>query len=185
MLSAEVRRGVRSGEGVLNRADVLACEFQVRHAVNMNRYFAPVRDLEELTLEQRRFLGRVAARIPRLIEAVQAGPRRQVSNSGPGVWMTGGILNSNWSRGYLKASGMGSPDLGGRYRRDSRRTKGRSRSTPVGRAVEPKRSDVEQCLHRRASSCAAIWGGDTRVGAHRAGATGGRKRVYRDNSDRV
>ena len=59
--------------GVLNRAHALACGFQVRHAVNMNRYFAPVRDLNELTLEQRRFLGRVAARIPRLIEAVQAG----------------------------------------------------------------------------------------------------------------
>ena len=73
MRSAEVRRGARSGGGVLNRADALAREFQVRHAVNMNRYFAPVRDLDELTAEQRRFLGGVAARIPRLIEAVKAG----------------------------------------------------------------------------------------------------------------
>ena len=73
MRSAEVRRGARSAGGVPNRAEALACGLQVRHAVNMNRYFAPVRDLNKLTLEQRRFLGRVAARIPRLIEAVQAG----------------------------------------------------------------------------------------------------------------
>ena len=39
----------------------------------MHRYMAPVRDLDELTVEQRRFLTGVAARIPRLIEAVQAG----------------------------------------------------------------------------------------------------------------
>ena len=39
----------------------------------MNRYSAPVWDLDELTVEQRTFLGGVAARIPRLIEAVQAG----------------------------------------------------------------------------------------------------------------
>ena len=39
----------------------------------MHRHLAPVRDLDELTVEQRRFLGGVAARIPRLIEAVQAG----------------------------------------------------------------------------------------------------------------
>ena len=39
----------------------------------MHRYLAPVRDLDEFTAEQRRFLGGVAARIPRLIEAVQAG----------------------------------------------------------------------------------------------------------------
>ena len=43
------------------------------HAVNMHRYLAPVRDLEELTAEQRRFLTGVAARIPRLLEAVKAG----------------------------------------------------------------------------------------------------------------
>ena len=58
---------------MLNRAHALACGFQVRHAVKMNRYLAPVRDLEELTVEQRRFLGGIAARIPRLIEAVRAG----------------------------------------------------------------------------------------------------------------
>ena len=39
----------------------------------MHRHLAPVRELDELTAEQRRFLGGVAARIPRLIEAVQAG----------------------------------------------------------------------------------------------------------------
>ena len=39
----------------------------------MNRYLAPVRDPDEFTVEQRRFLTRVAARIPRLIEAVKAG----------------------------------------------------------------------------------------------------------------
>ena len=39
----------------------------------MHRHLAPVRDLDELTVEQRRFLGGVAARIPRLIEAIQAG----------------------------------------------------------------------------------------------------------------
>ena len=39
----------------------------------MHRYLASVWDLDELTVEQRRFLGGVAARIPRLIEAVQAG----------------------------------------------------------------------------------------------------------------
>ena len=44
-----------------------------RHAVYMHRHLAPVRDLEELTFEQRRFLRGVAERIPRLIEAIQAG----------------------------------------------------------------------------------------------------------------
>ena len=39
----------------------------------MHSYLAPVRDLDELTVEQRRFLGGVAARIPKLIEAIQAG----------------------------------------------------------------------------------------------------------------
>ena len=39
----------------------------------MHRYLTHVRDLDELTVEQRRLLGGVAARIPRLIEAVQAG----------------------------------------------------------------------------------------------------------------
>ena len=39
----------------------------------MNSYLGSVRDLDELTAEQRRFLGGVAARIPRLIEAVQGG----------------------------------------------------------------------------------------------------------------
>ena len=39
----------------------------------MHRYLAADRDLDELTAEQRRFLSGVAARIPRLIEAVQAG----------------------------------------------------------------------------------------------------------------
>ena len=139
---------------------------------------APVRDLDELTVEQRSFLGGVAARIPRLIEAVQAGNTTARFKLGSRrLDEAAGILNSNWSRGCLKASGMGSPDPGGRYRRDSRRTKGRIRSTPVGWAVEPNRSDVEKCLHRRASSCAAIWGGDSLVRAHRAGAAGGRKRV--------
>ena len=39
----------------------------------MHRYLAPVRELNELTLEQRRFLGGVAAKIPRLIEAIKSG----------------------------------------------------------------------------------------------------------------
>lgn len=39
----------------------------------MHRLLAPVRDLEDLTVEQRRFLCGVAERIPRLIEAIQAG----------------------------------------------------------------------------------------------------------------
>ena len=43
------------------------------HAVYMHRYLAPDRDLDELTVEQRRFLGGVAARIPRLIEAIKEG----------------------------------------------------------------------------------------------------------------
>ena len=41
----------------------------------MHRHLALVRDLDELTVEQRRFLGGVATRIPRLIEAVQAGDK--------------------------------------------------------------------------------------------------------------
>lgn len=73
MRSAGVRRSARSAGGALNRAHALACGFQVGHAVKMNRHLAPVRDLDELTVEQRRFLGGVAARIPRLIEAVRAG----------------------------------------------------------------------------------------------------------------
>ena len=47
--------------------------FSFVHAVYMNRYMVDVRDLDELTVEQRRFLGGVAARIPRLIEAIQEG----------------------------------------------------------------------------------------------------------------
>ena len=43
------------------------------HAVYMHRHLEPVRVLDELTVEQRRFLGGVAARIPRLIEAIKAG----------------------------------------------------------------------------------------------------------------
>ena len=43
------------------------------HAVYMHRHFKPVRVLDELTVEQHKFLGGVAARIPRLIEAIQAG----------------------------------------------------------------------------------------------------------------
>ena len=39
----------------------------------MNSYLVPVRDLDELTVEQRRFLGAVAAKIPRMIDAIQAG----------------------------------------------------------------------------------------------------------------
>ena len=39
----------------------------------MYSYLAPVRELNELTLEQRRFLGGVAVKIPRLIEAIESG----------------------------------------------------------------------------------------------------------------
>lgn len=39
----------------------------------MHSDLTSVRDLEELTDKQRRFLGGLAARIPRLIEAVKAG----------------------------------------------------------------------------------------------------------------
>ena len=39
----------------------------------MHRNLTPVRDLHQLTVEQRRFLGGVAAKIPRLIEAIQKG----------------------------------------------------------------------------------------------------------------
>ena len=39
----------------------------------MNSNLVPVLDLDELTAEQRRFLGGVAARIPRMIDAIQAG----------------------------------------------------------------------------------------------------------------
>ncbi|MCZ0952173.1 MAG: hypothetical protein OXQ89_22845 [Rhodospirillaceae bacterium] len=39
----------------------------------MNRHLAPIRDLDELTVQQRRFLGSVAARIPLLFEAIKAG----------------------------------------------------------------------------------------------------------------
>ena len=39
----------------------------------MHRHLAPVRDLDELTVEQRRFLRGVADRIPRLIKAIEAG----------------------------------------------------------------------------------------------------------------
>lgn len=39
----------------------------------MHRHLTPVRTLDELTDEQRRFLGSVAAKIPKLIEAIEAG----------------------------------------------------------------------------------------------------------------
>lgn len=39
----------------------------------MHRYLTPVRALEELTDEQRRFLGGVAARIRKLLEVIEAG----------------------------------------------------------------------------------------------------------------
>lgn len=39
----------------------------------MHRHFTPVRDVDEFTVEQRRFLAGVAVRIPRLIKAIKAG----------------------------------------------------------------------------------------------------------------
>ena len=39
----------------------------------MHRHLAPVRNLDELTDKQRRFLDGIAVRIPRLIQAVRAG----------------------------------------------------------------------------------------------------------------
>ena len=39
----------------------------------MHRYLTPVRDLDALTDEQCRFLGGVAARIPKLFEVIEAG----------------------------------------------------------------------------------------------------------------
>lgn len=45
----------------------------IRHAVYIHRYLTGVRDLDGLTDEQRRFLGSVAAKIPKLIEAIEAG----------------------------------------------------------------------------------------------------------------
>ena len=39
----------------------------------MHRLLTPVRTLDELTDEQPRFLGGVAVRIPKLIEAIEAG----------------------------------------------------------------------------------------------------------------
>ena len=39
----------------------------------MHRNLTPVRDLYELTVEQRRFLGGVAVKIPRLNDAIQKG----------------------------------------------------------------------------------------------------------------
>ena len=47
--------------------------FTIMHAVYMHRYLASVRVLDELTERQRRFLGGVAARIPKLFEAIEAG----------------------------------------------------------------------------------------------------------------
>ena len=47
------------------------CTF--RHAVYMLRYLVPVLDLDDLTAEQRRFLGGVAVRISKLFEAIEAG----------------------------------------------------------------------------------------------------------------
>ena len=47
--------------------------FTVGHAVYMHRHLTPVRELDELTDEQRRFLGSVAVRIPKLFEAIEAG----------------------------------------------------------------------------------------------------------------
>ena len=47
--------------------------FTIGHAVYMHRHLTPVLTLDELTDEQRRFLGSVAAKIPKLIEAIEAG----------------------------------------------------------------------------------------------------------------
>lgn len=47
--------------------------FTIGHAVYMHRHLTPVRDLDELTDEQRRFLGGVAVRIYKLFEAIKAG----------------------------------------------------------------------------------------------------------------
>ena len=38
-----------------------------------NRFRAAIRDLDELTVRQRRFLGRIAFRIPQLIKAIVSG----------------------------------------------------------------------------------------------------------------
>ncbi len=45
----------------------------IGHAVYMHRHVTPVRDLDELTDEQRRFLRGVAVRIRKLLEAIEAG----------------------------------------------------------------------------------------------------------------
>lgn len=51
----------------------LPVRFTFMHAVYMHRHLALVRELDELTDKQRRFLGGIAARIPKLFEAIEAG----------------------------------------------------------------------------------------------------------------
>lgn len=51
----------------------LPVRFTIMHAVYMHRHLVSVRPLDELTDKQRRFLGGVAAKIPRLLEAIEAG----------------------------------------------------------------------------------------------------------------
>ena len=99
----------------------------------MHSYLAPVRDLDDLTVEQRRFLGGVAARIPELIEAIQAGTMTARFKLGTGAWMTDGTWNWNWLRGYPNASGMGSPNPGVKCRWGRQRRRTRDRPISVRR----------------------------------------------------
>ena len=47
--------------------------FTIGHAVYMHRHIRPVLDLNALTDKQLRFLGGVAAKIPKLFDAIEAG----------------------------------------------------------------------------------------------------------------
>ena len=93
----------------------LPVHFTIMHAVYMHRYLASVRNLDELTDEQRRFLGSVAAKIPKLIEAIEAGGSSARYRLGTSAWRTaGGVELELVARVPERKWGTASPKPGGK-----------------------------------------------------------------------
>ena len=127
--STDTQWGTYVSSGALNHVPELACEFHVGHAVYMHRHMAPVRDLDNLTVEQRRFLGGVAARIPRLIEAVQAGTATASFKLGTRRLDDGRHIELELVARVPESEWDGVAKSWGKFRRGRRRTRKRNRST--------------------------------------------------------
>ena len=112
----------------------LPVRFIIGHAVCMHRRLTPVRDLDALTDEQRRFLGAVAVRIPKLFEAIEAGgssarfklgTRRLEDGRRVELELVGRVPERKWE-GIAEDLGSKAAALGGGRRRVSGRSWGRA-----------------------------------------------------------